>query len=113
TINKGIQLASAQTKDVYISKGTYTESVVLAKGVSLYGGYDPANNWSRALTNNTVIQAPTSTAVFGQNLVQDAELQLLNITSTDAPSAGGSSYGILVVGSPNNTMKITACKVSA
>ena len=84
-------------KDVYISKGTYTESIVMAKGVSLYGGYDAANNWSRALTNNTIVQAPSPTAIFGQGLAADAETQLLNITSTDAPTAGGSSYGILIV----------------
>ena len=51
TIGKGISLAGAAGKDVYVSKGTYPEAVVMVAGVNMYGGYDAAKKWARALRN--------------------------------------------------------------
>ncbi|TDP76637.1 hypothetical protein [Bradymonas sediminis] len=33
---------------IYLATGQYNEQVNLANGVSIFGGYDPANNWTRS-----------------------------------------------------------------
>ena len=40
--------------DVYIAAGSYSESVALADGVSLYGGYDPST-WLRDVGNRATV----------------------------------------------------------
>ncbi len=57
SIGSGIAAANAAVpkKSVYISKGTYGETVTMADGVSLYGAYDAAAGWSRAAVNTTTI----------------------------------------------------------
>lgn len=60
-IQKGITLASAAGKDVYICLGTYAETLVLdnlAAGIGLYGGYDCAAGWKRGA--NRPMVAPTA-----------------------------------------------------
>jgi hypothetical protein len=116
TIGKGLTLASASSplKDVYVSMGTYTESVTLVAGLGIYGGYDAASNWSRAITNVTTIQSPTSTAVLGSTLDAPVKLQLLTIVSSDALSSSESSYGVLIDSSTAGvTVTLEACNVTA
>ena len=86
-------------KSVYAALGTYVGSVRLSSGVSIYGGYNDADNWSRAATNVTTVDGDTTTGVLGQNLTGDLELQLLTITSRDAASMGDSSYGVRIIAS--------------
>jgi hypothetical protein len=116
TIAKGMTLAnlSNPVKSLYVAKGTYTEAVTLESGVGIYGGYDDANKWSRALTNTTIIQSPTATGVTATNLNNALELQLLTIRASDALAGGASSYGVLIANSLAGVkVTLTALSVTA
>ena len=119
TIQSGINAASNATpiKDVYVSKGTYGETVVMADGVSVFGGYDAAAKWARALANVSAIVSPTAIGVTAQGLTKATEMQLLSITSADASGialngSGHSSYGVRVVSSTGG-VTIRACTITA
>jgi hypothetical protein len=88
--------AASPTRDVYVAGGVYTERVVLASGVSVYGGYKPGG--ARAADETTTIQAPAgvSEAVFADGAV-GVELQLLTVLGADLTD-GASSYAIRAIG---------------
>lgn len=56
TIQSGIAAAVALGKpNVFVSKGIYEENVVLVDGVSVRGGYDAEDGWSRDISANTTV----------------------------------------------------------
>src|ERR1019366_2336612 len=119
TIGKGILLAVASSpqKDVYVSKGAYPEEVKMQSGVSIYGGYDASNAWSRATANITAIDSPNAVGVFANNLNAAQDIQLFSITSSNAlgqtPTGDGvSSFGVLVVNSKTG-VTIAGCNITA
>jgi len=119
TIGKGIQLgvAASPKKDVYVSKGSYAEEVKMQSGVSIYGGYDASNAWSRATTNITTIDSPNAVGVLASNLSAAQDIQLFSITSSDAQgqtSAGDgiSSFGVLIVSSTVG-VTVAGCTVTS
>jgi hypothetical protein len=114
TIANGIAtaLAANPVKDVYVSKGTYAETVSMGDGVSVYGGYDAANAWSRALTNVTAIVSSAPIAVSAANLTKLTELQLASVTSANASGTGASSVGVLVLGTSAG-FTINGCTITA
>jgi hypothetical protein len=126
TIQAGVNLAGAQTsptgfpspvKDVYISLGTYNEHVSMVNGVSLYGGYDASNKWSRAVSNATVIASPTNVGIDAASLSSPFTIQLVTIQET-LPSGlvsnggGDSAYGVRVVDCSGGAT-IQGCTITA
>lgn len=104
-------------KSVFVSKGTYAETVTLANGVSLYGGYDAAAGWSRAESNLTTIASPAPVAISGSGLTAGLTIQMFGVWSADASGTGAngdgqSSYGVVIRDSPGGVtldkMSITA-----
>lgn len=119
TLAAGIAAAAAATptKDVYVSKGIYGETVTLASGVSLYGGYDAAAGWARSNTNFTIILSPTSIGISGSGLGAALTVQLFNVNASSASGTGPggeglSSYGVLIVNSSGG-VTLSAVSVSA
>lgn len=61
SIARGLDVAVAQgvatgrVHAVAVSRGTYRERLVLVNGVSVYGGYDADDEWSRAEGNETIV----------------------------------------------------------
>jgi len=100
TLGVAIASATAEGKDVYISSGSYAESVTLADGVGLYGGYDRATGWSRSMTSLPIVGNGT-TAVVGSNLPAPLMLQLLEIRAGDATANGASAFGIRLTNAPS------------
>lgn len=118
TIMAGIAAARAATppRAVYVSKGTYAETLVLADGVSVYGGYDAAASWSRGL-NVTAIESPAAVGVVAQNLTKPTEIQLLVVTAANAGAPlpngdGASSVGVQVTGS-TGVLTVRGCVINA
>jgi hypothetical protein len=106
TISSGLSAAAAANpkKEVYVSKGVYSEAVTLANGVSLYGGYDASNGWSRSNSNTTILLSPSAVGFAGLGLNAPMTVQLfsINATSASGTAAGGegnSSYGALILNS--------------
>ncbi len=103
TIQAAIDAAASQGKDVYVSEGTYSESLTLKSGVSIYGGYSRQNGWARSDAYHVVIMGGT-TAVFcnGQsNIVLDH----LRVYAANATAAGSSSYAVRLVSCQNVTIR--------
>src|SRR5215510_344801 len=120
TIAAGIAAAvvTSPRKHVYVSKGTYPEMVTLQDGVSLYGGYDAANNWSEAPANATIIMSPMPTGIIAQDLHQPTELKRFRIVSAaatgtvpDGDGDGETSVGIRI--SNATQLTIRGCNITA
>jgi hypothetical protein len=112
TLGAALARASALTpvRDVYVAAGSYSTSLELSDGVSIYGGYNDAT-WSRATSNVTTIVGG-SVAVRAENLTRSVELGLLQITAADAFFVGDSSIGVLARNN-TGTLKLTGCVVQA
>ncbi|MFO0647193.1 MAG: DUF1565 domain-containing protein [Polyangiales bacterium] len=113
TIGAGITAARASTpvRAVYIANGTYDESLTLAPGVSLFGGYDDTAMWSRSASGVTLVRGG-STAVFARDVNIATEIQLVQMTASDASGVGVSSYGVRVVNS-SGPLLLRSCAVTA
>ncbi len=101
TIQRGIQIASTSGRarmEVYVSAGTYNESVALSNGVSIYGGYLATMGWARSDAYVSEIRGG-ETAVSGIGISMALEIQLMTIISADASTPGASSYGVRVANS--------------
>ncbi|AKF03179.1 RNA-binding protein [Sandaracinus amylolyticus] len=101
TITRGIELARTSGRarmEVYVAAGAYAESIVLADGVSIFGGYNAAQGWRRSASFVSQIDGGT-TAVLGSGLTRDSEVQLFTIVSAGATAGGESSYGVRIVNS--------------
>jgi hypothetical protein len=96
SIQAAIEKARATAADVYIAEGEYAESLTLADGVSLYGGFAAA--WVRDPAVVTKVASPAPKAIGGVN-VGGLVIDGLTIVSADAAKAGQSSYGILLASS--------------
>lgn len=91
TIQKGVALASAQGKDVYVAGGEYAESVAVADGVGIYGGYEPITG-KRTRDQVTIIRGGPAILAVG-----DAGVLVQNITLRGTPDGSGNAYAIRAV----------------
>jgi hypothetical protein len=98
TMANAVVAAASQGKDVYATAGIYTERLVVADGVGVYGGYGV--NWSRSLSNETRLTGGgTGEGAFAFNLTNTTTLQHITL-APDAPGgAGSSSYGLRAINS--------------
>lgn len=114
TLDKAIELAQASDrprKEIYASKHNHVGTVVLASGVSLYGGYDATDGWSRDFTNQIVIQG-TTTGVLADGIQAPTTFQLFHIQTSNATGAGNSSYGVRVIDS-TGPVRVESCVITA
>lgn len=99
SLGKGIELALAQEKDVYLCAATYEENVVVeGAGVRIYGGYDCADGWRRK-----PIQAVVAPAAGRPLTVRSASgpvvLSRVQLLAPAAVEPGESSVAALIVDS--------------
>lgn len=117
SINAGITKAIATgKKQIYVSAGTYNERVIMANGISIYGGYDAAQNWKRNATNETIILSNTIEsgnliALTANNITLTTTIDRLTIITGNATLSGISNYAVYVNGSPG--IKIKSCKITS
>ncbi len=114
TIQAGVIAALAAKGDVYVGAGTYAESVILANGVSIFGGFDPAT-WVRDSFKSSATPSYTTTIQGGAiaidgNGVKDLVVEGLTITSANAATAGEGSYGVRLI---NSAIDIKNCSITA
>lgn len=95
TLQAAIQQADAagQGADVYAATGSYDGKVVLANGVSVYGGFDA--DWARWTETATSDISAGAIGIVGDS-VSDVTLDGLSVTAADATDPGASSYGVLL-----------------
>ena len=101
TVQAGINAAfSSPTKDhVYVSVGDYDEQILLRDGISVFGGYDAADGWSRASDHTVIVDSPATVAVVADGISSPTRVGWLTIRSSDASDAGDPAYGVKAVNS--------------
>lgn len=101
TIAQGIAnaLAIGGGVDVYVDAGSYPEDVLVAEGVSLYGGYDSQSGWTRDPANNdSVITAQTNEGMdIGDQVTRITEIDGFTINGLGG-SIGADTHAIFVQG---------------
>jgi hypothetical protein len=98
-INIGITQAIALAKtQVYVAQSTYQELVILADGVSLYGGYNDQDNWTRSANKSIILSAfdqdTHRIAISGQDINLTTVVDNFNITTTNATMIEVSNIGV-------------------
>src|SRR5207248_90904 len=106
TVQAAIDHAGPSGKtQIYVSGGTYDAPVVLANGISIYGGYSRAGGWSRSAANVTTLQNRLTTfaansiaGVRGSDITSATVLDRFTIRAGDTAVATGtpgtSFYGL-------------------
>jgi len=108
TIQGAITAANAAGYDVYVSDGDYGESVALANGVSIYGGF-LHGTWERDTSSYQSTIHGGTTAVDG-NGVGNLVLDGIVINSADAVGYGEGSYAVRL---KYSTVAINDCAITA
>jgi len=111
TVSAALSLASTAGKSqVYVDQGLYLGTVQLVNGISLYGGYSSAGNWSRSAANVSEIRGTTPflgalRGVIGDSLTSTTTLDRLKITTSNATGAGVSTYALHCTSCPAIVVK--------
>jgi len=101
SITFGIMRASSLGRTtVYVADGFYQETIIMADGISLRGGYRP-NTWERHLSSTATIIQGNPASGFGktvaaENIFSATEFEGFVVYGQNSTEAGGSSYGIWV-----------------
>ena len=103
TITAAVSAALSAGSDVYVSAGIYDESVTLANGVSLFGGFDPSS-WVRGTFKSSETPAYITTIQGGTiavdgNGVKNAIIDGFTVLSANATTAGQGSYAVRLINS--------------
>jgi hypothetical protein len=111
-----LQLAQTAGKDIYIAGGAYTEAspIVLVSGVSIYGGYDAANGWSR--DDDHVPTITIGTAVWwyvmkADGIAATTKLDRISVLGVEGGQPGATSVALLALQSPG--LVISNCTFQA
>jgi hypothetical protein len=94
TVAAGILRAQAEGKgEVRVGVGTYPESIQLASGIRVRGGYDAAT-WTQGAAASSTLVSSEAIGVLAANLVAPASLERFAVLMPDRPT--GSSYAAFV-----------------
>jgi hypothetical protein len=99
TVQAAINAASVVMNHVYISEGTYDESITLNNGISLFGGYSANNNWVRGAQfpvtiRSNIINNGRIITVTGNNITNPTTLAYLTIQGRDTNVQSTSVYAM-------------------
>jgi hypothetical protein len=105
TLGKAITLAKAAGTAIYVAGGAgvyYDEAatLVLADGVSIYGGFDAANGWYRDDSHVPTIRVHATVALKATGITSTTTLDRLSVTAGEGTAGtGASSMGLVAVNS--------------
>jgi CARDB len=97
TLAAAVATASHYGDNVYATVGTYYETLIVANGVSVYGGYD--STWKPASSGATVVAGSINSSndavgVEAPAVTKPTTLEHLTITAPSPSVPGHSSYGV-------------------
>lgn len=108
TIQKAILMASSCSDtpcDVLVSNGQYTQTIYLASGISVYGGYD-SDTWEHNVSIQSTIQGTERVAVIATDITEPTTLQGFEIFGKDYTGSGQSTYTIWVNNSQDEKLTV-------
>src|SRR6185436_10324060 len=94
--------SSSPKKAVFVRFGVYKESISMAAGVGIYGGFD--EGWKRNPAVTTEISGMSPVVTF-DSIEVATPLDGVTVRSADATGMGGSSYAVVVKSSRNIELK--------
>jgi hypothetical protein len=105
TIQQGIDIATVESKDVYVAMGTYnvSTSLMIEPGVNLFGKFSGLPSWSRSEENETIINGQELT-VLAVDIDIETRIEGFTISSADASLPGQSSYAVLIINCSQNVI---------
>ena len=103
--------AASPKKYVVVAAGTYRETITLADGVSVYGGYHQLIGWQRSPLYETIITAQGIT-VQADGLTEPTILQMVTIKAETPEEAGASTYALRVLDS-SGFLLVEGCTIEA
>lgn len=117
TLANALSAAEGVGGDVYLDiNGAYdlgSGELLLIDGVSVYGGYDSADNWSRLDTAKSTIQTTGTKGVVADGIVNATVLEQIEIVVAGSTTPGQSLYGLFVNASTGLTVANSAITVGA
>lgn len=106
SIQQGVKVADQWRPNVYVSTGTYVETVDLKRGVTIEGGWEVvAGKWRPVCGTNirsvVTLRAPEAKdkTVTAYNIEGVASLRWITVLSKPTAASGESLYGVFVTGS--------------
>lgn len=101
TLTKALPIAKSKGKSVLACSETYTETLTLLDGVSIFADYDCTAGWASVKTKNAVLMSPTSPGIIAVNLTKGLTVGHLDVTvPASTGAAAPNSVGIFVSNSP-------------
>jgi hypothetical protein len=97
TIGKAIEIAKAFGKRVYVCDGTYRESLVLADGVSVTGGFECKGGSWKIGSGRSRIEAPVSPAIVAKQIAKPTRFERFDVVAPNGKAPSESSIGLLAV----------------
>ncbi|MBL8916930.1 MAG: hypothetical protein JNM17_39870 [Archangium sp.] len=110
TIQAGVNAANSSRPHVYVSEGTYLETVTLRAGISIFGGYAATAGWTRSPLYTTTIQQDITTngrvmALLGVNINTATTVAYVTVRANNAQGTSASTYGVHCVACNSLTLK--------
>lgn len=97
TLQKAITVAAVSSKRVYACAESYSESIVLAEGVSLFGNIACANGWNVDAARHATIVGTTVPTVKASKLTAPLRIEALYIEGPAATQPSSSSIALIAV----------------
>lgn len=94
TIAAGLERAVATSKRLYVCSGTFNESVKVANGISMVGGFDCTKPTWPSSTERTRVLSPTSPAIVAESIVAATRVEGFEIVAPDGTDASPTSIGL-------------------
>ncbi len=96
SITMAMVLANANSKDIYISAGTYTVSapLILYDGVSIYGFYS-STTWARNTLNKVIIQGP-SNVLYAKGNTKNSIISGIEFVAANATAPSENSICVFI-----------------
>lgn len=111
TIAKGIEQGKRTSKHVYVCEGTFNESIILERGISVIGGLDCSAPIWKKTSKATRINAPTSPAMKATNIDIATRVESLEVYAPNGTAAAPTSIGLHAKAAP--ALVIAASKIVA
>jgi hypothetical protein len=118
TIANALQATTVFRASLYVAQGTYTESVDVVDGVSIYGAYDASDSWSRAVDHiTTIVGQGGLAAITASNISSNTTLDRLTVIANSPSQRGTNSIGIYVLSAQgsgsSSRLSIRNCNIIA
>ncbi len=107
TVSRALTLAQASGSAVYVTAGSYNESVNLVSGVSIYGGFAAGAGCTRDLkTQESKLTSSSIATVAASNIDQTTVIDGLTMTSTYPEGASSGTAVLIESDTPRTTRDV-------